>query len=195
MEKIYISGKIGGLSEQEVRAKFEAAEMELTAEGYEVVNPAKNGLPFNAPWEVHVAIDIILLLGCDSIYLLPCWEQSKGATLEKNIADVSGKKLIYKKEQSFVEIKQAISESIGVSFFDIAGDSRKRRSVYARMIFSYYCRKAGATTVLLADEINRNHSTIVYYVRKFNDDIKFNPEFKELVKRFETALSVVESAL
>lgn len=73
MEKIYISGQISGQPIEEVAAKFEAAETMLKAQGYEVVNPLKNGIPANASWEAHVAMDVLLLMGCDAIYLLPDW--------------------------------------------------------------------------------------------------------------------------
>ena len=48
MEKIYISGQISGQPIEEVAAKFEAAETMLKAQGYEVVNPLKNGIPANS---------------------------------------------------------------------------------------------------------------------------------------------------
>ena len=62
MEKIYISGQISGQPIEEVAAKFEAAETMLKAQGYEVVNPLKNGIPATASWEAHVAMDVLLLM-------------------------------------------------------------------------------------------------------------------------------------
>ena len=56
MEKIYISGQISGQPIEEVADKFEAAETMLKAQGYEVINPLKNGIPATASWEAHVAI-------------------------------------------------------------------------------------------------------------------------------------------
>jgi len=86
MGKVYISGQISGLPIEEVKEKFSSVEAQLIAQGYEVVNPLKNGLPWNAPWELHIAMDIVLLMGCDTIYLLTGWDNSRGATLEKNFA-------------------------------------------------------------------------------------------------------------
>lgn len=83
MKKIYISGQISGLPYDEVVAKFKEAEERLQAQGYETVNPLNNGIPYNAPWEMHVAMDVVQLIGCDTIYLLPDWQQSKGATLRQ----------------------------------------------------------------------------------------------------------------
>jgi len=189
MSKIYISGQITGLSFDEVSAKFEKAEIALKARGYEVVSPLKTGIPYDAPWEIHVAIDILLLISCDSMYLLLDWKYSKGATLEKNIAELLGKNMIYEEIQVFVEIKQAISEVMGISFFDITGGSRKRNLVFARMIYSHFCEKKGESITSIADEMKHNHSTINYYLKKFNDDYKFNPKFREIVNRVESTLS------
>lgn len=97
--KIYISGQISGLSLDEVKAKFQDAEKRIVEHGYEAVNPLKNGIPDNEAWEVHMAADIVLLLDCDAIYMLPGWESSKGATLEKNIAERTGKKIIHQAQQ------------------------------------------------------------------------------------------------
>jgi hypothetical protein len=186
--KIYISGQISGLPFDETKAKFENIESELIAQGYEVVNPLKNGIPYNAPWEVHIAMDILLLIGCQAIYLLPDWAYSKGATLEKKIAEFTGKQIIYQEVATFIEIKEAIAEAMGISFVDIVGPSRERKQVYARMIFAHYCREQGATVQRIADEMKHNHSTIVYYIRKYKDDYKFNPEFRERVKQVENVL-------
>ena len=97
--KIYISGQISGLPLDEVKAKFQDAENRIVEHGDEVVNPLKNGIPSTESWEVHMAADIVLLLDCDAIYMLQGWEASKGATLEKNIAERMGKKIILHQAQ------------------------------------------------------------------------------------------------
>lgn len=179
--KIYISGQITGLPYEDVKAKFKQAEIKLQEEGYSTVNPLKNGIPVHASWEVHIAMDIILLLGCKHIYMLPDWMYSKGATLERRIAESTGKNIIYQEAPAFLEIKEAIANGMGVSYFDIVGTSRARINVYARMIFSQYCRLHGATYKLIAEDMKHNHSTIVYYTRKYKDDFQYNPEFRNFV--------------
>lgn len=189
MDKIYISGRISGLPVEEVAAKFEAAEAKLTAQGYEVVNPLKNGIPITAPWELHVAMDVVLLMGCAIIYLLPDWSLSKGATLEKNFAELTGKKIIYEEAPAFMHIKQAIAEAMGVSFFEITGRSRERKHVFARMIFAHLCRQEGATMQRIAKEMKHNHATVIYYLTKYQDDSQFTPEFKKCIKAVSGRLS------
>lgn len=189
MDKIYISGRISGLPAEEVTAKFEAAEAKLTAQGYEVVNPLKNGIPANASWEAHVAMDVLLLMGSNTIYLLPDWSLSKGATLEKNLSELTGKKIIYEEAPAFQHIKQAIAEGMGVSFYDIAGGSREQKHVFARMIFAQHCREEGATVIRIAKEMQRNHATIIYYLKKYPDDYQYTPEFRNYVKAVKARLS------
>jgi hypothetical protein len=193
MKKCYISGAITGLPFDKVQAKFAAAERILTEKGYEVISPLKTGIPYNFPWESHIAMDIVLLIGCEAVYFLPDWNLSKGATLEKNIAELTGKTIIYENEPVFVELKQAISEVMGVSFYEIVNGSSKRNNVYARMIYAYFCKEAGATVTEIASEIRRNHSTVIYYLRKFEDEKNFNPKFREIVNAIAIALSQAET--
>lgn len=189
MEKIYISGQIIGQPIEEVTAKFEAAEAMLKAQGYEVVNPLKNGIPANASWEVHAAMDVLILMGCKAIYLLPDWVFSKGATFEKNLAELTGKTIIYEEVPTFQQIKQAIAEGMGVAFYDIVGESREQKQVFARMIFAQLCREEGATVVRIAKEMKRNHATIIYYLRKYPDDYRYTPEFRAYVNAVKAHLS------
>lgn len=84
--KIYISGKITGTTDYMER--FAKAEHELTTRGFEVVNPAKENahLPEGTPWKTYMAESLRLLLYCDAIYMLEGWKESRGATLELQVA-------------------------------------------------------------------------------------------------------------
>lgn len=86
MNKIYISGQITGLSPDTCERLFSEAENRLRGFGFEPVNPLKNGLPETSSWEQHMGKDIELLLGCNSIYLLDNWINSKGAKIELAVA-------------------------------------------------------------------------------------------------------------
>jgi hypothetical protein len=187
--RIYISGQISGLPLEETKAKFGNIENELAKQGYEVVNPLKNGIPYNAPWEVHIAMDILLLIGCQAIYLLPDWAYSKGATLEKKIAEFTGQQIIYQEVPTFIEIKEAIAEIMGVTFHEITGRKRARKHVYARMIFAHLCREQGSTVVTIAKDMQHNHATVIYYLKKYNDDYRFTPEFRVYANDVKKQLS------
>ena len=88
---VYISGQITGV--KDYKQKFDEAEKILKSKGYEVFNPASN---FHEDWTYanYMKFDIKHLLNCTHIYLLPGWEKSEGAKLEKLIADKCGIEVI-----------------------------------------------------------------------------------------------------
>ena len=178
MQRVYISGRISGLPYSEAFDKFQKIETTLRRKGYDVVNPLKNGLDISEPWETHIALDIINLLGCDSVYMMPDFSESRGALLEYNIAKLTGKTIIYGEKPRFLDIKQAIYVVFGITFEEIISQSKERPLVYARMIFSRLCIEEGLKLVKVGEILHRNHSTIVYYLKNYNIDIVYNEDFK-----------------
>lgn len=85
--KIYISGAISGHSLEERCAVFARAEEELRGRGYVPVNPFNNGVPLDAPYGDHLRAALRMLLGSDGIYLLRGRESSRGACLERAVAE------------------------------------------------------------------------------------------------------------
>jgi len=87
-QKIYISGKITGLSPEQVSKKFEAAEVHLTINGFDPINPVKLEHSGNTShsWDKYMRTDLKALLDCDTIYMLPCWRNSNGAKVELQLA-------------------------------------------------------------------------------------------------------------
>lgn len=188
MGKVYISGQISGLPIEKVKEKFSRVEAQLIAQGYEVVNPLNNGLPRNAPWELHIAMDIVLLMGCDTIYLLTGWDNSRGATLEKNFAELTKKKIIYELTPAYSEIKQAITEVMGISFTEITGSCKELQLVYARKILARLTRETGLTVQAIGKLIQRSHATVIYYLRTYEDDYNYTPEFRSIANKVKDYL-------
>ncbi|MCL1933564.1 MAG: DUF4406 domain-containing protein [Candidatus Azobacteroides sp.] len=188
-ERIYISGAVSGLAVEEVTAKFNEAEKYLTRRGFRVVSPLKTGIPYSIPCEIHIAINILLLIGCDAVYLLHDWKYSKGATLEKNIAEFTGKKIIYQEAPVFAELKHAIFKVMMVSFYEISSRNRSRDNVYARMIYAYFCMEKGISNTDISKEIKHDCSTINYYIKKYKEDYKYNPKFREIANQIKKTLS------
>ena len=93
--KIYLSGKISGTDLTHTRKRFSDVATTLRALGHEVTNPLCNGLSETAPWEEHIAKDIINLIDCEGIYMLQGWEDSQGARIEHAIAKELGKVVFY----------------------------------------------------------------------------------------------------
>lgn len=112
-EKVYIAGAVKGQTPFEVKCKFDKAADRLRKMGYDVINPVTviqevNDLRFMAKLD-PLSDDIpghrkmifkhciSALAHCDVIYLLECWTSSKGACLEKDIAERMGMKIMYQK--------------------------------------------------------------------------------------------------
>lgn len=84
--KVYISGKITGLSEKVYKNNFNSAELYLTGLGYDVVNPVSYPPIPNGTWTDYMRRDIKLLMDCDYIYMLDNWTESTGAKAEFRLA-------------------------------------------------------------------------------------------------------------
>jgi hypothetical protein len=94
---IYVAGKVTGLPADEVAAKFKVAQTELEALGWKVLNPVEFITP-DEEWEIAMRMASSMLNMADSIYLLPCWEDSEGAKWEFNQAVKFGLSAIYAAE-------------------------------------------------------------------------------------------------
>lgn len=105
--RVYVAGPIAG-KEDANRAAFAAAAESLRGQGYDAVNPHEvepHAHPGECPsWGYFpgendrdhtssccfMRTDLIALLTCDYIHLLDGWQQSKGASFEREVARVCG---------------------------------------------------------------------------------------------------------
>lgn len=88
--KVYLSGLMSGLPNFNIPT-FNAAAHALRQIGYTVFNPAENkidtsGMSEAEAWRAYMQVDIKALVECNAIVMLPGWPESRGATLERNIA-------------------------------------------------------------------------------------------------------------
>lgn len=90
----YVAGRITGLPIGEVQQKFNTISTELTDKGYLVVKPM--GVTDDSrAWDDSVRNDIKLMLECDEVHMLPDWQESRGAQLERDIAIRLGMQVVY----------------------------------------------------------------------------------------------------
>ena len=99
--KVYISGKISGLSKEEYMKNFAEAE-ELLSQHHSVINPAKtNGtLPSDTTYEEYMDISMKLLSFCDAIFMLRNWKDSIGANAEHAYAKAHGYMIVYQEDKT-----------------------------------------------------------------------------------------------
>ena len=84
---VYIAGPVTGVDRY--WETFELVDDDLTGRGFTVLNPAR--LPSTLPHEKAMPICMAMVEAADAVVLLPGWEDSKGATMEKQYAEKLGK--------------------------------------------------------------------------------------------------------
>lgn len=84
----YIAGPMAGLPDKNYPA-FQKVAQELRDQGRTVLSPHEidGGSMDTRPYEWYLREALKLLLQCDDIVLLPDWENSRGATIEWEIAN------------------------------------------------------------------------------------------------------------
>jgi len=90
----YVAGKITGLPKTEVKDKFNVIARQLSGMGYHVVKP-DSVTDDTKTWDAAVRNDIKKMLECDEVHLLPDWQDSRGAQLERDIAIRLGMHVVY----------------------------------------------------------------------------------------------------
>ena len=93
MKRIYISGPISGLKDNNKQSFIDAKD-KLLILGYEVKSPF-DITDSEMSYEEYMRFDIRALTFCDCIYMLNGWQDSKGARLEKLIAEAIGLIILY----------------------------------------------------------------------------------------------------
>jgi nucleoside 2-deoxyribosyltransferase len=83
--RVYVAGAMTGLPEFNFPAFHRAAKL-LRDMGFPVENPAENPEPAAPTWENYLRTALRQMLTCDAVVLLPGWESSKGANLERDVA-------------------------------------------------------------------------------------------------------------
>lgn len=105
--KVYIAGPIRGYPDGN-RAAFEAAAKTLKYMGHNPINPhdvpilehegpclgAEAGEGREHRYGCYMVPDIAALLECDGYTLLHGWKESKGASVERDVAIICGKQFL-----------------------------------------------------------------------------------------------------
>lgn len=198
--RVYISGKISGLPYEAVRTKFHSAEQRIKDCGFTPINPLRNGLPVDATWEEHMSADLIALLSCDAIFLLPDWLESQGATLELRIAERVGMLICNEESLPTGQGVEAITLRIGAVVAQVTGipfevftaddDGREQDKVFARMLYAASCaRILKLKPREIANYLPRKRCMVSTYLKRFPEEVQYNPAFSHMATAVERALA------
>lgn len=84
--RIYIAGPISTLPLETAQRNFLEAKANIQLSGHTAVNPMGLRHEHDKSWESYMKACIAEMVTCDVILLLPQWQQSKGARIERNLA-------------------------------------------------------------------------------------------------------------
>ena len=106
MKKIYIAGPITGREkEAEIQFKQTADQLRDAYPNTTIVNPMALDHNHDKKWQSYISVCIKELITCDTIYLLPNWEQSPGTIIEVLIAKRMGILLIDSEHGTIVDFE------------------------------------------------------------------------------------------
>lgn len=91
--RMFICGPMSGLPGNNYDA-FNAEAARLRALWFVVANPAENPEPPGKAWADYMRMSITQLMTCDTVVLLPGWQDSRGANIERIIALKIGMRVV-----------------------------------------------------------------------------------------------------
>jgi hypothetical protein len=107
-KKIYIAGKVTGLSKPDCIMNFGTAQIAIEKLNYIAVNPLEVVNDWECTWELAMRKCITALMQCDAVLALDNCNQSEGATIELQLAHKLRMPIFYETEHftNFAIVKQ-----------------------------------------------------------------------------------------
>ena len=82
---------------------------------------------------------------------------------------------------TYEEIRNRVTDICGIDVgLNFTNKSNKRSYLYPRMVVAYHLRTQSLTYEDIGYMLNRDHSTIMYYIKKYDDEYRYNEEFRKL---------------
>jgi len=95
--KVYLAGPITGKDWQKTKKRFKDVEKILEEAGYDVSNPCDHQIK-GGTWGEYMRKGLKAMLDCDAVFMFRDWPDSKGASIEYNLARKLSMGVIYEDE-------------------------------------------------------------------------------------------------
>lgn len=95
-------------------------------------------------------------------------------------------------EEYFIFVEDIFREEFNCTLDTLRSKSKKTPLPYLRLIYTNHFNNQGVSYQSIAKRLNKNHSTLVIMLNKYNDYYKYIPEFRELADRFNNKLKEIQ---
>lgn len=86
------------------------------------------------------------------------------------------------------KVINAVCEVCNVALGDIKSKSRKQEFVYARFLICHLLREYGLKLQAIGDIINKNHATVSYSLKSYDNEIQTSQMFKDIVNKVKAKI-------
>ena len=87
------------------------------------------------------------------------------------------------------KIIQTVCSKWRVLYSDVVGNCRKQPLPFIRMTIAYFLRQYTTLSLMqIGSLLHRKHCTVIYYLKAYESEFRFNEEFRNFAKRIEEDL-------
>ena len=87
------------------------------------------------------------------------------------------------------KIIQTVCSTWRVLYSDVVGNCRKQPLPFIRMTIAYFLRQYTTLSLMqIGSLLHRKHCTVIYYLKAYESEFRFNEEFRNFAKRIEEDL-------
>ena len=87
------------------------------------------------------------------------------------------------------KIIQTVCRKWRVTYEEVCGRSRKRELVFARMTVAHFLREyMPLSTIEIGMLMCRDHCSVIYYLKTYKDEFRFNEEFRNFAESIKEVL-------
>ncbi|MDT0137253.1 DUF4406 domain-containing protein [Acidovorax sp. PRC11] len=175
--RIYVAGPMTGIPELNFPA-FHAAAAALRAEGHHVENPAEINADPEAQWLDCMRMDIARLVTCDAVYMLPGWQNSRGALVEHTLATGLGLQVLIARQPQDRARRRTVarcdcrSYEVAVPGWTLACGAVLHRSPLAGEKYRQFSDDAWAVTDAVSGARMASGSSMAEAVRAYRERAK-----------------------